>query len=59
METKYIIAAVVAVVAIIGIGAFALGGGGHTEHAENELVTCVAAHGEEPGFGSDPMHGWG
>ena len=59
METKYIIAAVVAVVAIIGIGAFALGGGGHTEHAENELVACVAAHGEEPEFGFDPMHGWG
>ena len=58
METKYIIAAVVAVVAIIGIGAFALGGG-HTEHAENELVACVAAHGEEPEFGFDPMHGWG
>ena len=58
METKYIIAAVVAVLAIVGIGAVALGGGS-TEHAENELVTCVAAHGEEPEFGFDPMHGWG
>ena len=58
METKYIIGAVIAVIAIIGIGAVALGGG-HTQHAPNELVTCVAAHGEEPEFGFDPMHGWG
>ncbi len=58
METKYIIGAVVAVLAIIGIGAFALGGGS-TEHAANELVACVAAHGEEPEYGFDPMHGWG
>jgi peptide/nickel transport system substrate-binding protein len=59
MDTKYIIGAVVAVIAIVGIAAFALGGGGGTEHAANELVTCVAAHGEEPEFGFDPMHGWG
>lgn len=58
METKYIICAVVAIIAIIGIAAFALGGGG-TQHAANELVACVAAHGEEPEFGFDPMHGWG
>ena len=58
MDTKYIIGAVIAVIAIVGIAAFALGGG-HTEHASNELVTCVAAHGEEPEFGFDPMHGWG
>ena len=58
METKYIIGAVVAIIAIIGIAAVALGGGS-TEHAANELVTCVAAHGEEPEFGFDPMHGWG
>ncbi|WP_458453856.1 ABC transporter substrate-binding protein [Methanobrevibacter sp.] len=58
MDTKYIIGAVVAVIAIIGIAAFALGGGS-TEHAPNELVACVAAHGEEPEFGFDPMHGWG
>ncbi len=58
METKYIIGAIVAVIAIIGIAAFALGGGS-TEHAPNELVTCVAAHGEEPEYGFDPMHGWG
>ena len=59
METKYIIGAVVAILAIIGIGAFALGGGGTTEHAPNELVACVAAHGEEPEYGFDPLHGWG
>jgi peptide/nickel transport system substrate-binding protein len=58
METKYIIGAVVAILAIVGIGAIAMGGGS-TEHAANELVTCVAAHGEEPEFGFDPMHGWG
>ena len=58
MDTKIIIGAIVAVIAIICIGAFALGGGS-TEHAANELVTCVAAHGEEPEYGFDPMHGWG
>ena len=58
MDKKYIIGVIVAVIAIIGVGAFALGGG-HTEHAANELVACVAAHGEEPEFGFDPMHGWG
>ena len=58
METKYIIGIIVAIIAIIGIGAFALGGG-NTEHAANEVVTCVAAHGEEPEYGFDPMHGWG
>ena len=58
MDKKYIIGAIVAVIAIIAVAAFALGGG-HTEHAANELVACVAAHGEEPEFGFDPMHGWG
>ncbi|WP_296887933.1 ABC transporter substrate-binding protein [uncultured Methanobrevibacter sp.] len=58
MDTKIIIGAVIAVIAIIGIGAFVLGGG-HTQHAPDELVACVAAHGEEPEFGFDPMHGWG
>ena len=58
MDKKYIIGAIIAVITIVGIAAVALGGG-HTEHAANELVTCVAAHGEEPEFGFDPMHGWG
>ena len=58
MDTKIIIGAVIAIIAILGIGAFALGGGS-TERAPDELVTCVAAHGEEPEFGFDPMHGWG
>ena len=58
MDNKYIIGAVVAVIAVIAIAAIALGGGS-TEHAANELVACVAAHGEEPEFGFDPMHGWG
>ena len=58
MDKKYIIGAVVAVIAIVAIAAIALGGGS-TERAPNELVTCVAAHGEEPEYGFDPMHGWG
>jgi len=58
MDKKYIIGAIVAVIAVVAVAAFALGGGS-TEHAANELVTCVAAHGEEPEFGFDPMHGWG
>ncbi|WP_407377238.1 ABC transporter substrate-binding protein [Methanobrevibacter sp.] len=58
MDNKIIIGAIVAVIAIIGVAAVALGGGS-TEHAPNELVACVAAHGEEPEYGFDPMHGWG
>ena len=52
METKYIIAAVVAVIAIVGIGVFALGGGGSTQHAPNELVACVAARTSYPKYTS-------
>ena len=58
MDKKYIIGAIIAVVAVVAIAAVALGGG-HSEHAADELVTCVAAHGEEPEYGFDPMHGWG
>ena len=58
MDKKYIIGAIVAVIAVVAVAAFALGGG-HTEHAANDLVACVAALGEEPEFGFDPMHGWG
>ena len=58
MNKKIIIGGVIAVVAIIVIAAVALGGGS-SEHASDELVACVAAHGEEPEFGFDPMHGWG
>ena len=58
MDKKYIIGAIVTVIAVVAVAAFALGGGS-TEHAANELVACVAAHGEEPEFGFDPMHGWG
>ena len=58
MDKKIIIGVVIVIIAIIGIGAFALGGK-NTKHAPDELVTCVAAHGEEPEFGFDPMHGWG
>ena len=58
MNKNIIIGGVIAVVAIIVIAAVALGGGS-SEHAPDELVACVAAHGEEPEFGFDPMHGWG
>ena len=58
MDNKYIIGIVVLVIAVVGVAAVALGGGS-TQHAANELVACVAAHGEEPEFGFDPMHGWG
>ena len=58
MENKYIVAIIIVVIAIIGVCAFSLGGGS-TEHADNELVAVVAAHGEEPEYGFDPMHGWG
>ncbi len=58
MDKKYIIGAIIAVVAVVAIAAIALGGHS-TQHAEDELVACVAAHGEEPEYGFDPMHGWG
>ena len=58
MDNKYIIGAIIVVIAIVGIAAVTMGGG-NTKHAANELVACVAAHGEEPEFGFDPMHGWG
>ena len=59
MDKKILIGAVVAVIAIVAIAAVALGGSGTSQHAPNELVACVAAHGEEPEYGFDPMHGWG
>ena len=59
MDKKILIGAVVAVIAIVAIAAIALGGTGTSKHAPNELVACVAAHGEEPEYGFDPMHGWG
>ena len=58
MDKKYIIGGIIALVAIIGVAAVLLGGG-TSEHAADELVACVAAHGEEPEYGFDPMHGWG
>ena len=58
MDKKVIIGAIIAVIAIIGVATIFLGGG-TTSHAPDELVACVAAHGEEPEYGFDPMHGWG
>lgn len=58
MDKKYIIAAIIAVIAVVVVAAVFLGGN-KTAHAEDELVACVAAHGEEPEYGFDPMHGWG
>ena len=58
MDKKIIIGAVVAAIVVI-VAAAVLLGGQTGEHAADELVTCVAAHGEEPEYGFDPMHGWG
>ena len=63
MNRKIIICAVIALIAIISVGSASAGWfdflTGGSEHAPDELITCVAAHGEEPEFGFDPMHGWG
>ncbi len=63
MDRKILIFSVIALVAIISVGSASAGFfdflTGGSEHAPDELITCVAAHGEEPEFGFDPMHGWG
>ena len=63
MDRKILICSVIALIAIISVGSASAGFfdflTGGSEHAPDELITCVAAHGEEPEFGFDPMHGWG
>ena len=63
MNRKIFICTVIALIAIISVGSASAGWfdflTGGSEHAPDELITCVAAHGEEPEFGFDPMHGWG
>ena len=63
MDRKILVGAVIVLVAIISVGSASAGWfdflTGGNEHAPDELITCVAAHGEEPEFGFDPMHGWG
>jgi peptide/nickel transport system substrate-binding protein len=63
MDRKILICTVIALIAIISVGSASAGWfdflTGGNEHAPDELITCVAAHGEEPEFGFDPMHGWG
>ena len=63
MDRKILICAVIALIAIVSVGSASAGWfdflTGGSEHAPDELITCVAAHGEEPEFGFDPMHGWG
>ena len=63
MNRKILVFSVIALIAIISVGSASAGWfdflTGGNEHAPDELITCVAAHGEEPEFGFDPMHGWG
>ncbi|MBR4396829.1 MAG: ABC transporter substrate-binding protein, partial [Methanobrevibacter sp.] len=63
MNRKILICSVIALIAIVSVGSASAGWfdflTGGNEHAPDELITCVAAHGEEPEFGFDPMHGWG
>ncbi|MDO5819909.1 MAG: ABC transporter substrate-binding protein [Methanobrevibacter sp.] len=63
MDRKILICTVIALIAILSVGSASAGWfdflTGGSEHAPDELITCVAAHGEEPEFGFDPMHGWG
>ena len=57
MDKKYIIGGIVALIAIIAIAAFAMGGTS-TERGPNELVMAVSNHGGEPEGGFDPLAGW-
>ena len=63
MDKKYIIVAVIALIAIISIGSVSAGWfdflTGDTERAPDEIVCAAMPHGEEPEYGFDPMHGWG
>lgn len=63
MDRKILVGSVIVLIAIISVGSASAGWfdflTGGSEHAPDELITCVAAHGEEPEFGFDPMHGWG
>ena len=63
MDRKILVGSVIVLIAIISVGSASAGWfdflTGGNEHAPDELITCVAAHGEEPEFGFDPMHGWG
>ena len=63
MNRKILICTTIALIAILSVGSASAGWfdflTGGNEHAPDELITCVAAHGEEPEFGFDPMHGWG
>ncbi|MEE1116942.1 ABC transporter substrate-binding protein [Methanosphaera sp.] len=57
MDNKYIIGGVVALIAIIAIAAFAMGGTS-TQRAPDELAMAVSNHGGEPEAGFDPLTGW-
>lgn len=59
MDKKIIIAAVVVILAILGIAAFTMNGSHSTERAADELVMAVDIHGGEPEGGFDPLTGWG
>jgi peptide/nickel transport system substrate-binding protein len=57
MDNKYIIGGVVALIAVIAIAAFAMGGTS-TERAANEISIAASNHGGEPEAGFDPLTGW-
>lgn len=63
MDRKYIILAVIAMIAIISVGSASAGFfdflSGDSEKAPDELICAAMPHGEEPEYGFDPMHGWG
>lgn len=58
MDKKYIIAGIIAIIAVIGIAVFAMGSGS-SERAPDELVMAVSVHGGEPEAGFDPLAEWG
>ena len=57
MDNKYIIGGVVALIALIAIAAFAMGGTS-TERAADEIAIAASNHGGEPEAGFDPLTGW-
>ncbi len=57
MDKKYIIIGIIAIIAVIGIAAFAMNSGS-SQRAADELVMAVSVHGGEPEAGFDPLAEW-
>ena len=57
MDRKYILAGIVAILAVLGIAAFAMGSGS-SERAPDEIVMAASVHGGEPEAGFDPLAEW-